>query len=279
MDVSILIIILTIIILSIFVVYILYIYKSITIVNTTTQTSSGTTISGVGLVCPVGQCALSLTNGSKICPQLATEQLIADPLTQTCSSQFTCDDARLPYALLSDGSTNLNGVCNQGETCRCVSTATCANQILTNFQIVGGTPYQSLYGQRITVTQNLTDQTVTPSGIPSTVNVFNQTAVSSPITQFCTISADYLSYLSPGTCSSPQDFNISTAAGIAACMRANPCSAGTLAYIPTDINKFDITQISVTPLGCVYGNSTDCDINHLSVWDNTDNQIRCISTV
>jgi hypothetical protein len=262
------------IILAVFIIVLYLVYKNPVTTNVT-NTSSGATINGVGLICAAGQCSVSLTNGSKTCPDLKVQQLIIDPTASACSNEFSCDDPRFPYAVNSDGSTNLTGTCETGVICRCSNQLSCPNQLTSTFNITNGSPYQNFFGQRITITQDLITKTISPSGVPSDINVYNPVALSDPTTSTCTISPDYLSYLAPGTCST---FNVSTAAGISQCTIANPCIAGSLAYIlptTTNVNNFTSSQATTTPLGCVYGGLCQT-ANTLPVWDNTNNVVRCI---
>jgi hypothetical protein len=312
MDVTIIIILLTLGIILAVVVYYLYIYRSIPVINTVYLTSTGATINGttgvtgitggtgntggtgttgttgttgvtgvtgitggVGILCAPGQCSTSLFNGSKICPTLNVAQLVIDPSTSVCSGQFLCDNPRLPYAINSDGSTNINGVCEPGIACRCSNQPSCSNQSLATFTINTGNPFQSFLGQRITITQNTISRVTPPTGVPNNVNTFNTVAITNPLTDFCTISSDYLSFLAPGTCS---DLDVSTVSGVSQCMIRAPCVLGALAYIPTNINNFTVEQFNVTPLGCVYGSNCNA-AGQITVWDNTNNTIRCINTI
>lgn len=273
MDISIFLIIITLVIILIFAIYFLYAYKSTPVTITTSTTATGTSSSGAILVCPAGQCATSITNGSKICPQLEIQQLIIDPATSVCSSRFLCDNPRLPYAVNSDGSTNISGVCEPNVSCRCSATPSCSNEILATFEVTSGSPYQNFLGQRITITQNTISKTPTPPGVSSKINVYNPVALVNPLTDFCTISPSYLNYLSPGACSG---INVSGATGIAQCMLADPCILGTLAYVPSNPNIFTSALAASTPMACVYG-SKCTQPNTLAVWDNTNNSIKCVA--
>jgi hypothetical protein len=273
MDQYIIIVILAIIIITAVFIYFLYNIKSINIVQTTTQTSSGQTISSVGIICPSGNCSTSISNGSKICPQQAVEQLIIDPTTSVCSEPLSCSSANLPFAINADGSTNLNGVCD-GFICRCTATPSCANENLVSFNATGGTVFNGeLLGQRLSIMQELITRAPIPSGIPSNINVFVPVALDSTTTSFCTISNSWLPFLSPGNCGI---FDTLTSLGMSECMVSNPCMVGTLAFIPSSPSTFDSTQISTTPLACVYGSSTDCNNTQLAVWDSTNNKIKCV---
>jgi hypothetical protein len=272
MDQYIIIVILAIIIITAIFLYFLYSIKSVKTVQTITKTSTGETLDSVGIVCGAGQCATSISNGSKICPQQEVEQLIIDPTTSVCSAALSCSDAQLPFAINPDNSTNLNGVCS-GFICRCTATPSCGNANVVSFDVVGGTPYQTLLGQRVNISQNLITQTTAPTGTPTNINVFNPIALDSTTSSFCTISNSWLNYLSPGNCAI---YDTLTSSGIASCMQANPCITGTLAFIPQNPLIFDNTQINTTPMACVYGTYTDCSATELVFWDNTNNSIGCV---
>src|SRR3990167_10924977 len=80
--------------------------------------------------CPAGSCVTDLLTGVKTCPTNTTDTLIYDPSQSACNSQYLCDNPITPYALQSDGSTDLNGNCEPGVPCRCTTTAQCPSYIV-----------------------------------------------------------------------------------------------------------------------------------------------------
>lgn len=269
--VAVIVIIVVVLILLTLILYYLYAYKQISITNIVTNTATGT-ISQVGIQCASGQCVTSLSTGTKICPQLTTESLVADPSTSVCSDADACTDASLPYALNSDGSVNLNGTCEAGTTCRCTNNVTCAYYVQAMFQVNGGSIYAPLLGQRLSIVQDLISVTAPPSGLPADINFYSQVSISNPATQFCTLSNSWLNFLSPGTCNYIDTTN---ALEVSQCMNFNPCTSGTLAFVPTTASTFDYTQINVTPMTCVPG--VPCAYGELAVWDTTNNDLFCVS--
>ena len=272
MDYRILLIIITIVIILIFALFIVYNTSRTINTNNTIQTrvANGSTISGIGLICPTGQCVTNIYNGAKICPNLDTGTLIADPAFEVCNSRFLCDNPLTPYALKSDGSTNNAGICQRGVACRCLRAPQCSSNVTSVFTTSNGTPYQPLEGQRLMINQTLVPNSGITGSTGNTVNF----QIGDPLTNFCTIVTSLLNNLNPGLCSLD---NVSTITGLAKCMSRSPCSAGALSLIPDNPEAFDFSQINVTSIGCTYGRN--CDQNHLTIWDNRINDIFCQSII
>jgi hypothetical protein len=265
-DPRIIIIIVVVLIILIFALFLLYNTRPIaTTTITQTRVANGSVINGTGLACGPGQCVTNIYNGAKICSTLQSENLIANPATEVCNSQFLCDNSLTPYALLSDGSTDNNGICQTGIACRCLRLPQCSTNIITVFSTSNGTAYQSFSSQRITITQNLVNTATT-----GTTGQSPNFQIQNPLIDFCTISNSWLNNLQPGVCN---EVNPLTVAGVAQCQASNPCIAGTLAFIPSNINEFSIADINITPMGCVYGKP--CDNNHLTVWNSGINEVVC----
>lgn len=271
-DYRVVIVIIVAIIILAFALFIIYNTRS---VNTTvidrTRVANGNVINGIGIACPIGSCVTNIYNGSKICPVLETGSLIADPSFEICNSKFLCDNPLTPYALLSDGSTDNNGICQTGIACRCLRLPQCSSNIVSVFSTSNGTPYQSFANQRITITQTLVQS---PTNVTTTGTLSPNFQISDPLVNFCTISNSWLNNLQPGICN---DDNIETIAGIANCQSKNPCIAGTLAFIPDNIESFTPSLYNVTPLSCVYGKS--CDNTHFTVWDPRVNDVTCVPII
>ena len=182
-------------------------------------------INGLGLACSEGQCVTNIYNGSKICPQVTNGVLLADPSIEICNSQYLCDNPLTPYALQSDGSTDSNGICQMGVTCRCLRNPQCSSNIISVFTTSNGTVYQSFQEQRITIAQTLVQSNPNATGTFIQSPNFDDV---NPLINFCTITNSWLNNLSPGICN---DTNYSDPLSVATCQR-NPCIAGTLAFIP-----------------------------------------------
>jgi hypothetical protein len=273
-DVRIIIVIVILLIILAFILYIIYNVRTNISTNVVkTRVANGSVINGSGLACEPGQCTTNIYNGSKICPQIANGVLLADPALEVCNAQFLCDNALTPYALQSDGSTDNNGVCQRGVTCRCLRNPQCSSNITSVFTTSNGTPYQSFAEQRITIAQTLVQSNPNATGTGVQSPNFQ---IVNPLINFCTITNAWLNNLSPGICN---DTIIGDPASVAICQSRNPCIAGTLAFIPTNINEFSSADINVTPLGCVFGNSRACGTTNLTVWDSGINEIVCIPVV
>lgn len=224
------------------------------------QTVSGAIAQGqTDLLCQPGQCATNLLTGLKSCPANINDSVLVDPATAVCNSPFICDNPVTPFALNSDGSTNISGICEPGVTCPCVSYQSCPDFITSVFSTVNGNPYTNLPGQRITFPQltsyagvdGLTDQPPIALTVPSTT--------------FCTVPIDWLTFSTPG-CNFVDSFTM-TYEQLTACMglpsacngvTANPCLQGNLAFVTPDSANIGIADINFTPVGCVAGPTCPC---------------------
>lgn len=227
--------------------------------------------SGAGEVlvqCPVDQCATNIFNGQKRCPS-SGKQIASNINFEVCSSPFVCDDPSLPFAVQSDQSTNLEGNCEQGVQCRCISQLQCPEYIQSIFTSDNGNPYASIAGQRVSFVQN------TNSGQTPIVYNFEDH-------KFCTVPIAWLPRSTPG-CSFMNQITPQT---ITECMGGprgcndsnyffNPCSRGTLAFITNNSNNFSAESIEFIPLGCVSGSPCQCGL--VAVYDTQIQQIVCKS--
>lgn len=207
--------------------------------------------SSVLVTCPTGQCATNLYSGEKRCPD-PSSQVVADTLVEVCSSATICNNNSLPYAVQSDGSTNQDGICEPGVSCRCVANVQCSEYITSYFETVNGNPYVALSGQR-TIFAQYQDGDTTPI------------VLDNPFTQFCTVPYQWLSRSSPGC---PDGLSVTD------CMGGpngcdgnlyNPCLTGTLAFITDNSDNFNLSMVDKTPLACVRGNPPPC--GQVSIYD------------
>lgn len=244
----------TIILIALFIVYIIYVVAS----GYTSGLSTRGTNAGGGLYieCGPGQCPTNLVNGTKRCP-VPGQSLLATAGQEVCNSAQICDSPITPYAVWSDGSTNLQGVCEAGINCPCVRTPTCANYVTSIWNAVDGNPYQPFSGQRISFQQTVSQP---PIG-------FTNAAVS-----FCSIPVQWLPLSSPG-CAFTGNM---TCADIAPCMDVPnvPCMEGTLAIIgdPTTITSSTVLNSQVS---CVRG--TPCPSGQVAVWNPASTAMQCVS--
>lgn len=208
--------------------------------------------------CPKGYCATNLFNGEKRCSDTTDGIVQANITLEVCNPREKCTTGTLPYAILSDGSTNIEGICDPGIACRCTNNASCANYIGTYFQTFGGNPYVSTNGQRTRFRQDI----MSSDGLlPSNFN---------PETTFCRIPIDWLPRSAPGC-----NFVDASPQNITECMDpelSNPCLVGTLAFI-TPTSEFSVADINRIPLACVKGKS--CPSGYINIYDTDFNGIVC----
>jgi len=215
------------------------------------------------IVCPVGTCATNIYNGEKRCTT-SGGNVLANPKSEVCNSQFICDNPLTPFALLSDGSTTATGVCESGVTCRCLRRQQCPNYVVAIYNTINGTPFTDLNGTRTAFIQ--TSSSLDLSGNVTSVPplTFDNTT-----TTFCAVPLDFVNRSSPG-CSDIQ----MTSANIASCMfNENPCIIGTLAFIPENSDTFNTPQVETTPLSCVRG--VKCASGQVAVWNKELDSLIC----
>ena len=231
--------------------------------------------------CVPGQCATNLQSGFKTCPLNPSESLTVDPAQDVCNSPFVCDNPLTPFAVQSDGSTNINGVCEPNVQCPCLRVSQCPDYILSVFTISNGNPYQGLAGQRITFPQESTYVSST-SGVSTDQPPIQFT---NPATTFCAAPLAFLPLSNPG-CNfvSAPDGNSMTYSDVLICMGANrgcsglltnPCLQGTLAILsdsPDTLTRADITSVQYA---CVRGESCPC--GQVAIFDTNFGGIVCRS--
>lgn len=137
--------------------------------------------------CPAGFCALDKSTGLKRCPD-GIYQLIYNTNDEFCTRAEFCDFDQLPYAVLSDGSTSLSGKCDSNVPCRCTNQKTCANAIVSPFQVVFGSKFDPSKNN-FTITQ-----------IPETDIQFGYTSIQleTPETQICQLNTGFTDRLTNG---------------------------------------------------------------------------------
>jgi hypothetical protein len=172
-------------------------------------------------------CAINFITGEKRCPSEG-EDVYADISHELCSRTTKCDFPDLPYPVLPDGSTSLNG--NGPDGGRCTNKPQCPKYISSVFSVDSGNimlppsgQYLSL-GQKTTYTNLLgADQIIPPL------------LYEDPTQEFCQLNQSLLPYISPGTCILVPGTN-GNQIDFAKCTHANPCMSGQLSYIgnPTE---------------------------------------------
>lgn len=212
--------------------------------------------------CPTDQCATNIYSGQKRCPA-SGGVITADAGFEVCVSRGSCDDPTLPYAVQSDESTNILGVCeddpltNQPVTCRCLSRPQCPSYVLSGWKTYTGNPYVGLVGQRTSFTQF--------SSSDPDLNGYIKT--NTPLTydddgnKFCFASAAWLPISTPGC-----TFMTSVDAdSITACMNTGgACDRGVLAFVG-NADTFTAADIQITPMACVQG--TNCRNGQVNIYD------------
>src|SRR5205814_1019420 len=131
---------------------------------------------------------------------------------------FICDNPLTPFALQSDQSTNINGICQPNVQCRCMRNPQCPEYIQTLFSTINGNPYTSINTQRVAFVQSNTFTDLSGTASTQTPIIYQN-----PATSFCTIPLAWTNRSQPG-CGFASDMNATT---ITQCMNSpasqNPC--------------------------------------------------------
>lgn len=213
-------------------------------------TAKGSNIIVAYEICPPGDCPTNRFTGEKRCPSGNQTPLQYDPILEVCNPSKSCTANSTPYAIQSDGSTNISGDCDI-DGCRCVNYLTTPSYIEVLFNTQGGNIYTTDPTQ-LTNLQFFQQPSPYP-GEGNNVPILYQDATK----QFWEIAPSDLGYLSPNPCS--QFFSdgpeLSTE-NLIKCINLNPCLVGRLAYLPKNTAAFaaafnnNILNGGV-PLGCV----------------------------
>lgn len=135
------------------------------------------------LFCPHSYCAVSILSGAKRCAS-DKDAILYDIATEVCVEKNKCPQQKMPYAVNSDGSVNLNGVCENNTTCNCASAITCSNKTSVLFQ-TDGSPYD--FSKMFTISQQPVPIDKGISITPPKINDFSQ---------FCEINMGYIDRIS-----------------------------------------------------------------------------------
>ena len=198
------------------------------------------------LGCAPGLCSTIVATGEKQCPVNPGDIVAYDPAYQVCNTKYGCEDAQIPYALQTDGSTNIMGTCEDGIICRCTKQASCPADVLVLFNMVGGTIYQENPD-----TSRVTFQQISLDNDSSTSNTYSNTA-----SQFCAIKANHLNRVAPSACIYKND-NVITLYELKVCLNeTQSCIFGQIAFYPQDFEKFILDKdhmntIYDIPVACV----------------------------
>ena len=229
------------------------------------------------IICPAGQCATNLQSGFKTCP-VEDVPLAIDPTQSVCNSRFICDNPLTPYALQSDQSTDINGICEPNVECPCLSVAQCADYILSAFTTSNGNPYQALPGQRVTFPQE--SAYVSTNGAESDTPPIK---ITNPALTFCSASLAFLPLSNPG-CNfvSAPDGNSMTLEELELCMGlpsgcsglfGDPCLQGTLAILSSNPDTVNAQNITTAQYACVRGEPCPC--GQIAIFDTNFGGIVC----
>lgn len=230
------------------------------------------------ITCATGQCGTNIQSGFKTCPA-ENVAITIDPAVSVCNSRFVCDNPLTPFAVNSDGSTNINGVCEPNVECPCLQISQCPNYVLSVFTTSNGNPYQQLNGQRITFPQQSTYVSTVGGGQTDTPPI----QFSNPATTFCAASLAFLPLSNPG-CNfvKAPDGNSMTYSDLLLCMglqkgcsgvQGSPCLQGTLAIISDDPDTLVTQNLQNYQFACVRGEPCPC--GQVAIFDTNFGGIVC----
>lgn len=229
------------------------------------------------ITCATGQCATNIQSGFKTCPA-SNDSISIDPSQFVCNSPNVCDNPLTPYALQSDGSTNINGICENNTQCPCLRVSQCPEYILSIFTANNGSPYEQLDGQRISFPQESTYITINGTLTTTPPIQFNN-----PATSFCSVPISWLPLATPG-CNfvSAANANIMDYNDILVCqgllngcngVTASPCLQGVLAAITNNPDNLTQANVVTSQFGCVAGESCPC--GSIAIFDTNFGNVIC----
>ena len=209
-------------------------------------------IDGVTL-CPTNQCAIG-ADGIKRCPP-SGQRITTNP-GEECTEAYGCTANNFPYALWPDGSVH-PGVCPANLACNCVTAPRCGDYVASAWNVG---PQSNILTSRGIDRQVLNQVTPPPTSLPPNT--------------YCAIPPNWTMYGSPG-CPTDGKFDLDT---LQACMNDDrACQAGTLAFVPENLNDVYRSPMLV-PVACVYGQRGTCR-NKLRVWDNQRGELVCVDRI
>lgn len=233
-------------ILTVIIFLIVIVWTGILFVSTQYQTGDNTTTAY--LKCPAGECPTNRFTGQKRCSKNVNQEVEYDPIFEICNPSDSCKSTITPYALQSDGSTTISGICDING-CSCVNfLATPAyTEVLFNSQNGNFLSTSPSLQTRLTLVQQ-------PSPYVGEGNIVPM-YYTNPDSQFYTINSGALSYLSPNPCSNLYENGPDVGTNVSLkCINRNPCVVGAMAYIPSNAAAFAAftnTNLISTSVGCV----------------------------
>jgi hypothetical protein len=198
-------------------------------------------------VCQKSYCPTNRLTGEKRCSKDGSIPLQYDPIFEVCNPIKGCVNDSTPYAVQTDGSTNLNGICDV-DGCRCVNYLSSPEYTQVIFNMQNGNIYSQYATQqgRVVFKQNPTSYVGQGNLAPMYYK--------DPSTQFYEISPSLLSYVTP-VCPKLQIIPEPNDLDYVECINSNPCIVGKMAYIPKNSSEFinfNVSDLSGgVPLACV----------------------------
>jgi len=271
--------------LIIFIIFISYVLISSNFATTTPENPVSTDTRGtLTKLCDIGECATNIISGLKFCSGNNT-QVLYNEAFEVCNPRNSCKNRLTPYAVRSDGSTDINGICNEGVVCACINKPQCPTYILSSFTTLNGSILKSFDNQRLIFPQ---ESQYSPN---SSIITSPPMQIQSPVSQFCNVPVSYLQYISPGCVfANINPDNTGVYNDVRDCMnmsnnckdtiyenenyRATPCLNGTLSIITDNPDQLKIQDINNYILGCVSGPICKCD--EISVYDTNFGVVQCM---
>lgn len=219
------------------------------------------------LQCNPGFCATNIYNGEKRCLENSDGSILYDPVFEVCNGKYTCENDLTPYALQSDGSTDIMGLCENGNICRCLKTYRCPSNIVTMFE----------ENNNILIQKSLSYQGNGGSDFFEFEN---------PNRNFCAIKSYNLNRISPGACIFSNQSSIPIK-DLEFCFNNNPCILGLLAFYPTDSDNFVLNSLNTdsiynVPIACVSSigpMKNHCQNNSVPVYNKKTGLVECKNTL
>lgn len=228
--------------------------------------------------CHPGQCATNKWNGSKRCLEDVSQAIAYDAGIEVCNDRFLCNNPQTPFALQTDGTTNIMGICNEDQICRCLNYETCSSNIVTIFEQVG----QNIEQKDSRSYLNQKSLSIQGNGGSEYFKINDSN------TQFCSIKPYHLDRISPGACTFSNSSEINLLE-LQTCFRENPCILGLLAFTPKEPDKFKLDKnnknaIYSSIVSCVSSENKNgslknfCEYGYVPIYNKHNNKVECFFT-
>jgi hypothetical protein len=211
--------------------------------------------------CDPGDCPTNRITGQKRCPTSTDIELLYDLENEVCNPPTSCTSSFTPYAINSDNSFNVNGICENDTICRCSANVTCP--YFAEVKFTRQSSSGKLFASDYYYTQSIINSANTALD-KSLENSFDNV-----LSQSCFIDPSDIGRANASLCTS-----LITDIDVDICIQSNPCLSGRLTFVPEKNKIFDTAiDVYTTPMACIAGQT--CLSGTVPVFDWSDGTTKC----